>query len=125
MDNFVFTMGHDELRRTVSRVLAQTPAEVVEDLMDNCLMLMPEIEGRGEYLPAELLEDKSVILLSEALLDLDWEEIEYTILHEVAYYTLRHTSPLLDPDLDYDAHEQAADALVKQWLSEAREAESA
>jgi len=123
-DGGVFTIGCDKLRRAMSVVLAQAPADVVEDLMDNCLMLMPEIEGLGEYIPASLLENKALILLPEQLLDRDWAVIESTILHEVAHFRLRHTHPLLDPDLDYDAQERETDALVEQWLSEAQEEET-
>lgn len=121
MDGGVFTAGRDKLRRTMSQILTQARADVVEDLMDNCLMLMPEIEGLGEYIPASLLEDKAVILLPEQLLDRDWAVLENTMLHEVAHFRLRHTNPLLDSDLDYDAQEQEADALVEQWLSEDEE----
>lgn len=117
MDAGSFTMGNDRLRNVISTVLTKAPIDVVENLMDSCVMLMPWIEdAKGVFLPKELLADKDVILLPEALLDLEWSEIEFVILHEAAHYTLGHESPVTNPALDYDAQEHEADALVEQWL---------
>ncbi len=117
-DAGVFTLGDDQLRALVSRALSRIPADVVEDLMDNCLMVMPLEAEKGTYLSKELLEGKGLIAFPEALLSWEYDEAEFTILHEVAHYVLNHQEPILtDMNIEeYDAQEAEANALVKQWL---------
>lgn len=116
MDAGWFTLGCDELRRLVSQVFTKLPAQIVEEVMGGCRMLMVTTREGGTYLPSGLFGHADVIALPESLLDQDPEVVEDTILHEVAHHVLRHKSPVQQIDLDYDAQEREADALVKQWL---------
>jgi len=119
MDAGVVTMGDDDLRYIISDVLAKVPAAVVDRVMDGCRFLMPRIQGKGTFIPAALLEGLDVILLPEGLLD-DPDEMETTILHEVAHFWLGHESPLQwDPSEDilprYDQQEAEAWTQVGEW----------
>ena len=113
-----FTLGNDKLRDAVALVLPKLPFGVIAHMLADCrLFLMPEAKGKGIYLPAELLEEKAIIALPEALLD-GPEELERTILHQVAHFSLNHKVPTISDlsDEEYDQQEAEAEELVKRWL---------
>jgi transcriptional regulator with XRE-family HTH domain len=106
-----FTLGNPALGHAVSQALAKVPADVVEELMDRCVILMPESADRSAFLPADLVRDKDVIPVSDDLLDLDESEAEDEILRKVAHYRLGHRGSLSHTQL----HEAAG--LVDRWRS--------
>ncbi|TET47492.1 hypothetical protein E3J62_01290 [candidate division TA06 bacterium] len=115
-DAGVVTRDND-LRHLISRVLQKVPKEVVDKLMDQCLILMPRTEEKGVFLSQKELVGKSIIAFPESLLEEPEAEREQTVLHEVAHFWLGHKSPLV-ARIDYDKQEEAADDLVKQWIRE-------
>ena len=115
LDGGLFTLGTDELRVMVSWAFSRIPTEVVDRVMDECLMAMTLAKEQGAYIPKELFKGKPLILFSEVLLEKDQEEAQRIILHETAHFVLGHRSPV-SGDVDYDAQEREAWALVDQWL---------
>jgi len=115
MDAGIFTLGNDELRAIVSLAFAQVPSAVVDQVMDECLIVMPLTREGGSYIPKNLLAGKALILFPETLLREQREVVNRTILHEIAHHILGHRSRITD-EIDYDAQERAAWAVVDQWL---------
>jgi len=115
MDVGIFTLGNDELRALVSLAFAKIPSDVVDRVMDECLMAMPLTRGKGSYIPKSLVAGKALILFPETLLREARETAERTILHETAHHILNHRSMVTD-EIDYGAQEREAWALVDQWL---------
>ena len=120
MQDLDFAMDDDRLRRPSSRALSRMPTDAVDRVLDECLLCAEEARRKASYLPEELLAGKALIVFSEIFLnDAEDEEIERVILHEMAHHILGHKTPILHPDLDYDAQEHEADALVEEWLRDA------
>lgn len=113
------TLGNDELRRLVALSLARVPAEVTDDVLEKVLFLMPRWSERGFFLPAELINERHIIGLSENLLDEEDEIAIETLLHEVAHFRLEHQSQYYGLAMEESAiQEAAASALVREWLDE-------
>ena len=116
----VLTLGNDRLRFLVANALSKVPRSVVDNVVNRCLFVMPIHEEKGIFIPKELLRGKCVIALPEKLLGEDEEEIEHTILHEVAHFYHGHKSPLLLEECADRQQEEEADRTVELWLEKFR-----
>jgi hypothetical protein len=121
-DNAMFTMDYVRLREIVENVLTKVPMEIVDRLYDEALILTITTQDKGVYYPSTHLKDKHIILIAES--QLDAEDIEHTILHEVAHFHLNHKQPMFEDDFteeDGDRQEEEAEQQVKKWLQEFEE----
>ena len=116
-DGGIFTLDNDDLRRIVSKLFPRIPEDVVNSVMSECLMLVVTGEDKGTYLSKRMLEGKALIAFPEDLFGRSQDEIERTVLHEVAHFILDHRSPALELDVDYDLQEREADELAERWLA--------
>ena len=120
--DIIFTMGDTKLRHIVARVLKKVPIQIVDRLHDEALILTVTAQEKGVYYPPTHLKNKHIILIAESQLDAD--DIEHTILHEVAHFHLKHIQPFLEDDFgeeDGDRQEEEAEEQVKKWLQEFEE----
>jgi len=117
-DTGMATLGHEELRDLLAKLLTKVPAAVVHDAYKNCIYLMPAPERKGVFIPNRVIEGKHIIMFPHALLSWPEEEQINVVLHETAHYVLGHKSPLEDPDLDYERQEEEAWAVVNRWLKD-------
>jgi hypothetical protein len=114
-----FTLDDEFLRREASHILSKVPKEVADRVVRECLLLGT---GGGEnafHIPSRLIEGMDLIVVSPLLFEKDRAHIEFVILHEIAHFWLGHDP---DPGLEvvdegyYANQEEAADALVREWL---------
>lgn len=116
-DGGVVTLNSDRLRRAMSRALSKIPASVADYILKNCLLLMIEPEEGGTFLPNRLIRHSHLLAFPHSLLDQSEEEIDRTILHEVAHCWLGHRWGLeLPQEEDYEEQEKEAWAKVDEWL---------
>jgi hypothetical protein len=90
MDGGAVSRGNDSLRALMARAFSTIPMDAVDLIMESCLILCPENINSGEYIPASLLKDKSVVLLNPEIWDLSDEEQIRILLHETAHFLLGH-----------------------------------
>ena len=83
-DDIIFTMDYVKLRYIVANILTKVPMEIVDGLHNEALILTVTTEDKGVYYHPTHIKDKYIILIAESQLDAD--DIEHTILHEVAHY---------------------------------------
>ena len=117
----VVTIGNDELRGLLARVLSIVPKNVADRVLKEWLFLMPMFDyENGFFLPKKLLQEKGVIAFPEKLLEKDEKSIVHTVLHEIAHFYLGHKSPLFEDLSDEEAkkQEEEADRLADKWLQE-------
>jgi hypothetical protein len=126
MDNGTLTLGNNNFRYYLSFALSMVPLKIVDDIIENCLLLIIERRAKGVYFPKGYLEDKCLIAFSDSYMEnAGKSECLETILHEVAHYYLRHRDPYefeLDEGI-HDQQEQEANEQVKRWLKEYEEAD--
>jgi hypothetical protein len=119
-DGGILTLGEDELRGLVSSALSKVPRSVTDKVLNGCLFVMAKYEwGRATLIPKELIRKRCVIALSEKLLDEDRQSAEYTVLHEVAHFHLKHMPSGLTAACSEDhevRQETEADLLADHWL---------
>lgn len=118
MEGEEFILGTLALRKVIVNLLTYIPAEVVDYLMQHCLVISTWQNCDGQYFPSKLLRKKDIILLSEHLLDGDEDERDKTILHEFAHCWLRHQSPVLKDGMTGEEilrQEDEADELAYRW----------
>jgi hypothetical protein len=118
MDGEEFILGTLALRKVIINLLTCIPAEVVDYLMQHCLVISTWQNCDGQYFPSKLIKRKDIILLSEYLLDGDEDQRDKTILHEFAHCWLRHQSPVLKDGMTGEEilkQEDEADELAYRW----------
>ena len=116
-DEIATQVKDDNLRRAVALALSKAPREVVDHFLGGCLFLMPAAQEKGCYLPRETVAGKAIVALSESLLA-DPEELELTILRQVAHLWLGHKDPHISgvSSEEYDRQQAEANELVASWL---------
>ena len=119
-DGGVFTGGDDELRTIISKYFTFLPIEVIDYVMDNCLIFMVRYDRqKGCAIYKDTIKNKGIILLAEGLLNNE-KELKDTLLHEVAHCWLKHKVPINKSCSEfkeqYEKQEEEADKLVGRWL---------
>jgi len=116
-DGGTVTLGNDDLRRAMSRALSKVPRRVADYVLQNCLLVMPQPGDRGIHIPNRLIGGSHLLVFPLSLLDEPEEEIDRTILHEVAHCWLDHKTGLEMPvGYDYEEQEKEAWAKADEWL---------
>lgn len=121
-DDIIFTMDYVKLRYIVANILTKVPIEIVDGLHNEALILTVTTEDKGVCYHPTHIKDKYIILIAESQLDAD--DIEHTILHEVAHYHLKHKQPMFEEGFteeDGNRQEDEAEEQVKKWLQEFEE----
>ena len=119
MGGGAFTLHDLELQKIIAQLLTYVPADVVDYLIEHCVVISSWNNCYGLYFENELIQGKGIILLSEYLLDGDENEREKTILHEFAHCWLKHVSPILAEGMTGEEilkQEEEADGLVYKWI---------
>jgi hypothetical protein len=118
LDNGRLTLNNDLLQTHVARALSKIPSEVVDDLMENCLIVASRPNGSA-YITKETLTNKNIILISDKLLSgASDETIEWFILYEVAHFHLGHRDRWaegMSPG-EHEIQEKEANYLFADWL---------
>lgn len=110
------SLGNEDLRNLLARILTIVPKEIVDAVYEDCLFLLINPSAKGSFFPKRLIERKHLIIFPEDLLDWSFEEQLDKVLDAVAHYILNHKSGLeLDND-DLEKQEQEAEALRNRWL---------
>jgi hypothetical protein len=126
MQGAFFTMSDDRLRHVIAEVFTRIPADVVDQVIDDCLYLIQDPEEGGTYFPNTILKNKHICMFAYPLFDEPKKGKVFTILHETAHYYLKHKSPFefdnpTDPNScgkQYNKQEKEADDLVDKWLKD-------
>lgn len=119
-DAGIGTLANDYLRYLMSDALALVPANVADEILESCRIHMFEADNDGEYIPAEVLGGKDLIVLSREALA---EPKEYQIrllLHECAHRILGHDW-WQKSETDHNRQEAEAWAKVDEWIGPAVE----
>ena len=114
-----FKLDSYDLRKIIEQLLTYVPANVVDYLINHCLVISNWHNCDGIYLENELIQGKDIILLSECLLDGDENQRDEVILHEFAHCWLKHTSPVLTESMSGEEmlkQEEEADELMYKWI---------
>jgi len=116
-DGDIFSGGDDDLRKIISKHFTVLPVEIVDYILDNCLIFMVRADKqKGCVVSNDVIKNKDVILLAESLLN-DEKELKDTLLHEVAHCWLKHKGFIDLKDIkEYKKQEEEADKLVRRWL---------
>ena len=119
MDGGLVSLDNEGLRLLVADTFCLLPCEMVDDIMTNCLFLMPQ--SAGGYITKRIIAGRNVIFLHPSLVVEPEHEKMYALLHEVAHYVLGHESPLewgdeVDAGARIDQQEKEADEFVRKYL---------
>ena len=108
------SLGNTELATLILFAFEKIPAEEARWILENCLLACPVAASGGQYLAADLISGRALLIFPEAMLDLDPEAQIEMLLHECAHARLVHAWGA-DWEL-YDRQEEEAWALVEDWL---------
>lgn len=109
----------------LSKALMSVPCEVVDAVFAKYVFLIPYPEFSAYHVRHAQIGGKDLILFPEGLLTGPEQQQIKLILRETAHCYLEHKSRLEDPSLDHGRQEKEADELVRKWVQERAEAESA
>lgn len=115
----IHLQAHDRALYAIVTALAKIPSEVVRALADDCYIIVPSMQEKGSFTDRSVIGERHVIAFPEALFDLPVDEVEKTVLHEVAHFWLGH-KPYLGSAVqtaeDSDRLENEADEQAELWL---------
>lgn len=114
MDLGFVSLGNTELATLMLFALEKIPAEEARWILENCLLACPVGASGGQYLAADLINKRALLIFPEAMLELVPEAQIEMLLHECAHARLVHAWGA-DWEL-YDRQEQEAWELVEDWL---------
>src|SRR5579871_6120997 len=109
----------------LSKALMAVPSQVVDSVFSKYVFLIPYPEFSAYHIGHADLAGKDLILFPEGLLTGPEQQQIKLILRETAHCFLEHKSRFEDPSLDHSRQEKEADELVRKWLQDRAEAESA
>jgi hypothetical protein len=117
------TLGNDRLEELLARALSKAPKAVVDWIGGKCLFVMLIGDNTGCTIPKDKTRNKSVIVLSEKLLEEDTESVARLILHEVAHVYHKHGyGPRQYEEMEeHERQEGEADYTAALWLGDRRE----
>jgi hypothetical protein len=116
----IHLQAHDRALYAIVTTLTKVPAEVVRALADRCYIIVPSMQEKGSFTDQSVIGERHVIAFPEALFDLPVDEVEKTVLHEVAHFWLGHkpySGSAGHSMEDLDRQEKDADQQAMQWLS--------
>jgi hypothetical protein len=106
---------HKEFRVLVTKALSMLPVDIVDDVMSECLFIMPRIDFEsGYYIPKEQIDNRFVLVFPEELLKKDEDFIIRKILHEIAHWYLKHNE-IVSYERNLEK-EKETDNQVDQWV---------
>ena len=110
--------GNDSFKGLVCRAMINLEIDIVDEILDNCLIVMPQTEEGGCYFPKESIKTRDLILFPENILKVDEKEAIYTILHGLAHHRLKHKDPSVHylDKVTIAQQEEEANTLVDKWL---------
>lgn len=115
-DGGLVTLGNDDLRAGMSRVLSMVTSEVADHVLDNCFLVMPDVTEEGAYIPNMLIGHRDILVFSRGLLAAEEAEFDVVMLHEIAHSFLKHKPGHLISEEQYDKQERQAWMLVHDWV---------
>lgn len=116
IDSGSASLGNDELRYLLAKILTRVPKEIVDAVYEDCLFLLINASTKGSFFPNRLIERKHIIIFPEDLLDWAFEEQVDKVLDAVAHYILNHKSVLEFDNDEWEKQEQEAEDLRNRWL---------
>jgi lactate dehydrogenase-like 2-hydroxyacid dehydrogenase len=112
-----WTVNTHKVLNHISWALSQVRKDIVDDIFDNCVLLITDKSEKGTYYPKNTFIDKSLISFSDSYIESASDsEIEHTVLQEFAHYYLGHRIP--EDKEEKDRQEAEAEEQVKEWLAE-------
>lgn len=117
IDQDVILCSQDQIKGILYQAMMLIPAEVIDDLFDDCKIVIGCTEEKGTYFPRARIGNKDLIVFPESIKDWNKEEATRIILHEIAHFILKTNDPrLTDMDIaQYEKQENETNELVERW----------
>ena len=112
-------VGTSHMRRSVCQALTLLPDEIIDFVTANCWFLGSMKDAWGYTFTGNDLRDQHLIFLSDALLDQDFRQIQFSIIHEIGHVILKHrnSTQVKQTKEEIKKQEKEADLFAKQFLS--------
>ncbi len=116
----LFLFGDNgNLKETVNFLLSKLPPEVSLHLQETCIIVVINDSLNGYYVPEELVEGKSIIVINYRIFLKSYDVFVKTFFHEVAHHWLKH-DVLFGKDRGREKRqEEEAERLLRQWIQDA------
>jgi len=116
----LFLFGDNgDLKDTVDFLLTKLPPEVSAHLQETCILVVINDGLKGYYVPADLVGEKSIIVMNYQVYLKSYDAFVKTFFHEAAHHWLKH-AVLFGKDQDLEERqEEEADILTRQWIKNA------
>lgn len=116
------TIVNPILEEYVAKSLSKIPIKIADKAIKNCFFAALQPGSRGQYFSAQyMMKTNSLILIDNRYLKRAKPEcIEFTILHEIAHWLLKHDN-IFDEGgnmTKFRKQEKDADNQAKKWLTE-------
>lgn len=121
MENGCSFIGNDRFCSHVTLALSKTPGPIAKVALSKCLFIHLAFDGL--FIPKTV--GRHIIIFPPRILKLSSDEIQKTILHEVAHFHLGHKHPTVTQGLQmidsetndqWEQKEKEADELADKWF---------
>lgn len=119
-DEFTIVGGNDHLRLMILQALTCVPRQIVDRAKRDCAFEVRAAAAMSEdeafHLFGRATGGRSLIALSEVLVDQDEQTVTEKILHEIAHFAMNHKGS--GDLLEHANQEIQATLLVQAWTGE-------
>lgn len=111
-------VGTKRMQRLVCEAVSLLPQESIEFITQNCWFLSSLSDAWAFTFTGNDLRDQHLIFLSDELLVQDYEQIQFTIIHEIGHVILGHRNATLSHQSksEIQKQEQEADAFAEKFI---------
>ncbi len=112
-------VGKNSMKNMVAQTLTLLPKGIRDYIIKNCWFLSSARDAYGYTFSGNDLKNKHLIFLSDELLDLREEQIQYTVLHEIGHVILRHRNAInySQTKKEIKRQEKEADIFARKYLA--------
>ena len=111
-------IGGQEMKQHVIRVIANMSEEIIEFVTKNVWFLASIEDAWAFTFSGNDLKNQHMIFLSDELLNQDYEQIRYTIAHEIGHVILGHKNSVTVKQTkeEINKQEREADMFARKYI---------
>ncbi len=110
--------GSKMMKKNVCEAVSRLPKPYIEHITSDCWFLGSTEDAWAFTFSGSDIAGKHLIIISDDLLNQPYEQIHYTILHEIGHVILKHRNAILKPQTQnhIKKQEKEADEFARKYL---------
>ena len=113
-------IGNLFIREFICKTILLLPADTISIVCERIWFISSPVDAWAFTFRGSELKDRSLIILSDELLEQEESQIRYTVLHEIGHVMLNHQNSIGHEQTESEIRQQEkeADRFAKKYLRE-------